>query len=93
MVSNKEIQERFKDINDSVRNDDEIMLKILLKMFGDVQGLWDAIHEDITHLNEYGSWKNQDLDDIREECLESLESSYDSIMNEITERELLDHEI
>ena len=87
------INDRFNDIEESVKNDDEIMLKILLRMFGDTRGIWDAIHEDVTHLNDYGSWKSQVLDDIREECLESLEASYDEIMNEITERELLDSEI
>ena len=89
MISQREINDRFNDIEESVKNDDEIMLKILLDMFGDVRGLWDVIHQDVTLLSDDMNPNNE----LREECLESLEASYDEIMNEITERELLDSEI
>ena|ERR1035437_6540428 len=91
MTSTKEIAERFNNIEECVKNDDAMMLAILLRMYGDTRGIWDIIHEDITCLAQIENIDPENTEHF-EECLESLESSFDAVMNEITERELLDNE-
>ena len=94
MTTQKEIQFRYDDIDECVKNDEAMMLAILLHMFnGSVRELWEAVHEDITRLKYAQQHDNKDYKNLQEEFIEILESSFDSVMNEITERELLGPEL
>ena len=93
MTTQKEIQFRYDDIDECVKDDEAMMLAILLHMFGgSVRELWDAVHEDISYLS--GAEDNDsDKLPLQEEFIVILEDSFDSVMNEITERELLGPEL
>ena len=94
MTTQKEIQFRYDDIDECVRDDEAMMLAILLHMFGgSVRELWDAVHENITKLKYAQRHNNKDYKNLQEEFIETLEGSFDSVMNEITERELLGPEL
>lgn len=92
MTTKREIQERFNDINVSVEKDDEVKLKILIKMFGGVDGLWNAVHEDVTYLSIDADDQSKYGKAYVEDCLRSLEESYDCVMNDLVEREILDRD-
>ena len=93
MITQKEIQLRYEEIDECVKHDEAMMLAILLHMFGgSVRELWDAVHEDISCLS--GAEDNDsDKLPLQEEFIDILEGSFDHIMNEITERELLGPEL
>lgn len=94
MTTQKEIQFRYDDIDECVKNDEAMMLAILLHMFGgSVRELWEAVHQDVTCLRYAQQFDNKDYNNLQEEFIEILEGSFDSVMNEITERELLGPEL
>jgi hypothetical protein len=93
MTTQKEIQLRYEEIDECVKDDEAIMLAILLHMFGgSIRELWDAVHEDISCLRDAEAYSKDKLD-FQEEFIDILEGSFDHIMNEITERELLGPEL
>jgi hypothetical protein len=93
MTTQKEIQLRYEEIDECVKHDEAMMLAILLHMFGgSVRELWDAVHEEISLLRDAEAY-SKDYLAFQEEFIGILEGSFDHVMNEITERELLGPEL
>lgn len=85
-MTRQELLEQFDDICDTIKKDDELILKILAEMFNGARGLWDVVHTHVTSIYE-----DRDLDDeVLEAEVNNVICSFRKIMDNMVERELLD---
>lgn len=77
---------KYDDIINTIHDDEEILLKVLLEQFGSVYALWNIIHTNYTGLEEH-----RDLDDYQiEEEVSYVVDAYRKVMDDLVEQELLD---
>ena len=84
-MSREERLEQFDDICETIKDDDELILRILAEMFGNARGLWDVVHTHVTSLYE----ERDLMDDEVEREVENVVYAFREIMDQIVEEEIL----
>lgn len=83
-MTREELLEQFDDVFETIKGDDQLILKVLVGMFGNAQSLWDAVHTHITSIYE-----DRDLDDeVLEYEINNVVYSFREVIDEIAEAEL-----
>lgn len=84
-MAREELLEQFDDVFNTIKGDDQLILKVLVGMFGNAVNLWDAVHIHITSIYE-----DRDLDDeVLQYEVENVVDSFRKVIDDIVERELL----
>ena len=84
-MTREELLEQFDDVFNTIKGDDQLILKVLVGMFGNAGNLWDAVHTHITSIYE-----DRDLDDeVLQYEVENVVDSFRKVIDDIVERELL----
>lgn len=83
-MSKQSPQQKFKEIDESVKDDPKAIINTLLHYFGGADALWDAVHTHITDFVEMDEGQ-----DVHEEDVEHLEQCYQRAIDDIVEQEFL----
>lgn len=85
-MTRKQLLEQYDDLYDTLLQDKDLMLRVLLHHFGGVDHLWCIVHEHFTSLHDE---KNLDDDELEDE-VNAVVEAYREVVDQIAEEELLD---
>lgn len=87
----KEILDRYQEVSKQIAGDEELIIRVLLKMYGNAQNLWDIVHEELSNNATSGSegyatsWGPEQYNDT----IMSMELSLQDAIAETIESEFL----
>lgn len=87
-MNREQLIKQYDDIYDTLIEDKDLMLKVLLHHFGGVEHVWDVIHTHFTSIHDCKDLNDEEL----EEEISSVVSAFREVVDEIVEKELLDNE-
>lgn len=87
----KEILDRYEEVTKQMAGDDELIIRVLLKMYGGAQGVWDEIHSTLENEAYSGSegYATNTGPDVYNETIMSMELSLQDAVAETIEQEFL----
>lgn len=84
-MSREQLLQQYDDIYEAISEDKDLMLRVLVEIFGDVESLWDVVHTHVTGIHEAKL-----LDDCElANQVEHVVYAYREIIDQIVEEELL----
>lgn len=87
----KEILDRYNEVSKQIAGDEELIIRVLLKMYGDAQSLWDEIHDELKNNATNGSegYATSCMPDVYDDTIMSMELSLQDAVAETIEQEFL----
>lgn len=85
-MDREQLLDHYDDIYETIYKDEELMLKVLVNMFGSVDEIWGIIHTHYTGINEHRDLDDEDL----EREVNYVVNAYRKAVDDMVEKEVLD---
>ena len=85
-MDREQLLEHYDDIYETIYKDEELMLKVLVNMFGSVDEIWGIIHTHYTGINEHRDLDDEEVYNI----VNDVVNAYMKAVDDMVEEEVLD---